>query len=188
MGCFSDFNNNNKNNFNNERIPEKNNDIESFYNSRDTKNNLDRFENPNKQPMPNPEELRNAQQFRDSKGEILGPEELDSEGEDQQSFYNQRRRMFYLLSTSIIIISGIYFGLHFLEPDKTIPLQKRLGEVTYIGKAEIGGPWQMYLSNGKTINHKDLAGKYYLIYFGFTMCPDVCPQSLTKIAKVIFSS
>lgn len=35
------------------------------------------------------------------------------------------------------------------------------------------------------MSHKDLAGKYYLIYFGFTFCPDVCPVSLMKMAKAL---
>jgi cytochrome oxidase Cu insertion factor (SCO1/SenC/PrrC family) len=35
------------------------------------------------------------------------------------------------------------------------------------------------------MTHKDLEGKYYLIYFGFTFCPDVCPVSLMKMAKAL---
>ena len=35
------------------------------------------------------------------------------------------------------------------------------------------------------MTHKNFEGKYYLIYFGFTYCPDVCPISLIKMAKTI---
>lgn len=35
------------------------------------------------------------------------------------------------------------------------------------------------------VTHKDFEGKYYLIYFGFTFCPDVCPISLQKMAKAM---
>jgi cytochrome oxidase Cu insertion factor (SCO1/SenC/PrrC family) len=56
-------------------------------------------------------------------------------------------------------------------------------KTTYTGKADIGGPWQLYNTKGELITHKAFAGKYYLIYFGFTFCPDVCPISLQKMAK-----
>lgn len=35
------------------------------------------------------------------------------------------------------------------------------------------------------MTHKDFAGKFYLIYFGFTFCPDVCPISLMKMSKAM---
>jgi len=171
----------NKNNNKNKDPNQNLSGLERF----NTNTKLDQFDNKDKSPRVDPEEISDTTRHLHENGEIQGPQDVDSEGEDQQSFYNQRRRMVYLLSTSLVIISGIYFGLHFLEPDKTVPLQKRLGEVTYIGKAEIGGPWQLFDTKGQVVNHKDLAGKYYLIYFGFTLCPDVCPQSLSKIAKVL---
>ena len=56
---------------------------------------------------------------------------------------------------------------------------------TYTGKADIGGPWLLYNTKGEPVTHKDFEGKYYLIYFGFTFCPDVCPVSLMKMAKAL---
>lgn len=109
----------------------------------------------------------------------------ESEDEDPQSFYNQRKKMLYLMTASGIIIVGIYFTLNYLKPEDSIVSQRRLGEVTYVGKAQIGGPWSLIDTEGKTISNKDLQGKYYLIYFGFTMCPDVCPMSLMKIAQLM---
>jgi protein SCO1/2 len=35
------------------------------------------------------------------------------------------------------------------------------------------------------VTNKDFEGKYYLIYFGFTFCPDVCPVSLMKMVKAM---
>ena len=64
-----------------------------------------------------------------------------------------------------------------LEPQKS--------KTTYTGKAEIGGNWLLYDTKGNAVTHKDFQGKYYLIYFGFTFCPDVCPISLMKMAKAL---
>ena len=40
-------------------------------------------------------------------------------------------------------------------------------------------------TKGQPVTQEKFAGKYYMIYFGFTYCPDVCPVSLMKVAKVM---
>ena len=40
-------------------------------------------------------------------------------------------------------------------------------------------------SDGKPVTDKTFAGKYILLYFGFTYCPDICPHELVKIGRVI---
>jgi protein SCO1/2 len=49
----------------------------------------------------------------------------------------------------------------------------------------IGGPFTLVDHNGKTITEREFRGKFMLIYFGFTYCPDVCPTSLTAIAQAL---
>ena len=44
--------------------------------------------------------------------------------------------------------------------------------------------WTLIDHNGKIVTKQDLVGKYYLIYFGFTFCPDVCPIEMDKMSKI----
>jgi len=53
------------------------------------------------------------------------------------------------------------------------------------GKAAVGGPFTLVdASTGKKFTDENLRGKFALLYFGFTYCPDICPDELEKVAKV----
>eukprot|EP00002_Diphylleia_rotans_P000347 TRINITY_DN10179_c0_g1_i2.p1 TRINITY_DN10179_c0_g1~~TRINITY_DN10179_c0_g1_i2.p1 ORF type:complete len:194 (-),score=32.76 TRINITY_DN10179_c0_g1_i2:73-654(-) len=54
-----------------------------------------------------------------------------------------------------------------------------------IGTAAIGGSFTLVDQDGKEFTEKNLEGKYSLIYFGFTFCPDICPRELTKIVDAM---
>lgn len=47
--------------------------------------------------------------------------------------------------------------------------------------ARIGGPFALTDQNGKPFTDRDLAGKYRIVYFGYTFCPDVCPIDVQAI-------
>ena len=48
----------------------------------------------------------------------------------------------------------------------------------------IGGPFSLIGSDGKTFSSAQLSGEPYAIFFGFTHCPDVCPTTLARLAKL----
>ena len=49
----------------------------------------------------------------------------------------------------------------------------------------IGGAFELVDQNGKPFTEKDLKGKYSLIYFGYTFCPDVCPTELQTMTQAL---
>jgi protein SCO1/2 len=53
--------------------------------------------------------------------------------------------------------------------------------------ANIGGPFRLVDQNGTTVTDGDLKGKPFLVFFGFTHCPDVCPTTLFDVSEVMRS-
>ena len=47
--------------------------------------------------------------------------------------------------------------------------------------ARIGGPFKLTDQNGAGFDSRSLQGKYRIVYFGYTFCPDVCPVDLQQI-------
>ncbi|CAD6890517.1 unnamed protein product [Tilletia controversa] len=58
-----------------------------------------------------------------------------------------------------------------------------------VGRPRIGGPFELIAAgpkgSGYAITHSDLEGSFSLIYFGFTNCPDICPEELDKMGEVV---
>jgi len=50
---------------------------------------------------------------------------------------------------------------------------------------EIGGPFRLASSNGGFVDSKDLAGKPYGVFFGFTHCPEVCPTTMFEMSNAL---
>lgn len=53
------------------------------------------------------------------------------------------------------------------------------------GASAIGGAFQLVDQDGRTITDQDLKGKPFLVFFGFTNCPDVCPTTLFDVSEVL---
>ena len=47
--------------------------------------------------------------------------------------------------------------------------------------ARIGGDFTLTNQDGQSVRWADFAGKYRMVYFGYTYCPDVCPLDLNRI-------
>ncbi|MEA2975364.1 MAG: hypothetical protein QOF19_884 [Alphaproteobacteria bacterium] len=50
--------------------------------------------------------------------------------------------------------------------------------------AAIGGPFRLVDQNDRPVTEQDLKGRPFLVFFGFTNCPDVCPTTLFDISEI----
>lgn len=53
------------------------------------------------------------------------------------------------------------------------------------GTATIGGPFTLVATNGQAVSDRTYRGKWVMIYFGYTHCPDVCPTTLSNISVAL---
>jgi protein SCO1/2 len=51
--------------------------------------------------------------------------------------------------------------------------------------ASIGGPFQLTAQNGQTVTDKDLLGRPFLVFFGYTHCPDICHTTLFEMSETL---
>ncbi len=66
------------------------------------------------------------------------------------------------------------------------PLSKfKAKQLEPVGRPDIGGPFQLVDDKGNVRRSTEFEGKWMLLYFGFTFCPDICPTELTKITEAI---
>jgi protein SCO1/2 len=60
-----------------------------------------------------------------------------------------------------------------------------LGKVVTTGSIAVGGPFTLTDQTGKQVASSDFRGRYMLVYFGYSMCPDVCPTTLAVMADAL---
>ena len=93
-----------------------------------------------------------------------------------------------MAAKSIVIgIAGAALGLAAaiaLLPDLRERLLPSVGQQV-TGKALIGGAFTLTDNTGKHVTDQDFHGKYTLVFFGFTSCPDICPAGLQLIAGAL---
>lgn len=65
------------------------------------------------------------------------------------------------------------------------PRMRAVKSIDQPGGPSIGGPFTLQDVNGRTWTEKDFIGKWIYIYFGFSNCPDICPEEMNKMTRMI---
>ncbi|KAJ1649889.1 Cu-binding protein [Dispira simplex] len=84
------------------------------------------------------------------------------------------------LATGVLLYTYLRYEKARIEEEK-----EKAREDQTVGKPRIGGPFELIDHNGKTVSNQDFLGKFMLIYFGFTHCPDICPEELDKMSEAL---
>jgi protein SCO1/2 len=84
-----------------------------------------------------------------------------------------------LVALAAIVVFGYLAGTLTKQPPEPGPV------VVTQGEAEIGGPFVLVDTKGRPFTDRDFQGKYALVYFGYSHCPDVCPIDMNKISMAL---
>ena len=84
----------------------------------------------------------------------------------------------YLL-WAVVATLGLWLGIVLLESGQSSPA----GQST-VASSSFGGPFALVGADGQPFSSSQLAGKPYVLYFGYTRCPDTCPTTLNRLVHL----
>ena len=87
-----------------------------------------------------------------------------------------RYGLWFLVTIAALVIGGAYFV-------RTIGVREPPSVTT--GEAAIRSEFSLIDHNGNRVTEADFLGRWQLVFFGFTYCPDVCPTTLAYMANVL---
>jgi protein SCO1/2 len=90
---------------------------------------------------------------------------------------NSRRLPFNLVIAALVVLCVA--GGAFLW------MQRPAAPAAPLAGSGLGGPFALIDQNGRAVTDQTYAGKYMLVYFGYTFCPDVCPLDTQKLATAL---
>lgn len=91
-----------------------------------------------------------------------------------------RARILLIAGLAALLIGGGAAAVVIMAPSASPPA----AQSTAVGAA-VGGPFTLIGADGKPVTDRNYRGKWMLVYFGYTFCPDVCPTTLNNIAQAL---
>src|SRR5690348_1668688 len=87
-------------------------------------------------------------------------------------------------ASRIMLLLAAFLGGLFLFFGAIIFVTGRAPSPVGPAVAAVGGPFHLEDQNGKPLSDADVKGKPFLVFFGYTHCPDVCPTTLFDMSEV----
>src|SRR6516164_4834971 len=90
---------------------------------------------------------------------------------------NRRRKLVRLSALGLLILSAFVFA--------SAPVINKSFARAATSAVTIGGPFALSAPDGTTVTDQTYRGKWLLVYFGHTFCPNSCPTTLLEIAAAL---
>jgi protein SCO1/2 len=88
-------------------------------------------------------------------------------------------------ASRIMLVLAAFLGGLFLFFGEILLVTGRAPSPVGPAVAAVGGPFHLEDQNGKPVSDADLKGRPFLVFFGYTHCPDICPTVLFEISQVM---
>jgi len=103
-----------------------------------------------------------------------------------------RRRGVQLAGVFILLLGTVTILRGTLPPGSHLIHAARAQDGASVGpgfvlRKDVGGPFSLVDHHGRAVTEQDFRGRFLLVYFGYTSCPDVCPTELSKMAAALDS-
>ncbi|MCH8918451.1 MAG: SCO family protein [Alphaproteobacteria bacterium] len=95
------------------------------------------------------------------------------------------RRQIVIFSAGILACVLVAWALAFLVKGRRATMPIRGPVIMLTAAADIGGPFRLTDHTGKRVTDADFRGRFMLLYFGYTFCPDVCPADLQTMGRAL---
>jgi len=90
-----------------------------------------------------------------------------------------RVRLFLICVWGAVVVLAGFLLVSTMLPEPQAPAEASTGT------ARVGGPFSLTSHEGERIDNQSLAGRPYLVFFGFTHCPEICPTTLFELTDLM---